>query len=148
MKKRVIAIIAIACLMIISLSTFTLSRVQVAESAKIQNAKNAAETITQSADSANQQAFNSNNQQASRSDAIENNGNVDSSCRIQDEQTPSKNEFATSPTETNQGHISELPLPLPDGRIFLGAEDPIPYIPTENPKAGIRIPILPSELDS
>jgi hypothetical protein len=142
------AITAIACFVIISLSTLTLSCVQVAKSTNVQNTKNAAGTITQSDDSANQQAFNSNNQQASRSETIKNSGNVDNSCKIQDEQTPNKNESATSSTETNQGRISELPLPIPDGRIFLGAEDPIPYIPTENPKACTRIPILPPELDS
>lgn len=67
------------------------------------------------------------------------------SARAQDDQALNKNESVGRPTETNRGQISELPVPFPDGRIFLGAEDPIPYIPTESPKIISRIPILPAE---
>lgn len=151
MKKAIMAMIAIECLIVVSLSTFALSCMQVAESVRIKNEKKAVNTNTQSADSANLQTFNSDIQQASKSDVTRNTDKVDDSCKIQDKQTLSKHEFIVWPTETDQSPISALPLPLPDGRIFLrlcaGAEDPIPYIPTESPKTASRTPIVPPELD-
>lgn len=62
------------------------------------------------------------------------------SCKTENDQTL---------TEDDVTHPLELPVPYPDGRIFLGAgssEDPIPYIPTENPKAEGRVPIILSDL--
>lgn len=150
MKKKVMAMIVFLCLMAVPFSTFALLRLQVDGSVKIRNEKNVVNTKTKSADSTNLQTFNSDIQQASRSNATENSSKVDDSRKTQDDETLNKNESTArpDPTETNQGQISKLPVPLPDGRIFLGAEDPIPYIPTENPKTASRIPIAPSELGS
>jgi len=140
MKKTTVSIITIACLMVMSLSTFALSRMQVAELVRIQNEKDAADTHAQSPAS------------VSTSDVMENSDEVGDSCKIQDEQTLNSNDFTVRITETDQNQISELPVPLPDGRIFLranaSAEDPIPYIPTENPKTPSGIPIVPPELES
>jgi len=83
-------------------------------------------------------------------DAMENSDKVADSCKTRDEQTLDKDEFSMWPPKTNQTLTPELPAPLPDGRIFPGtgtAEDPIPYIPTENPKMGGRTPIILTELD-
>ena len=117
MKKTKMTMIAIVCLMVISLSTFAFSSMQVAELVKIQNEKNAVDTNTQSADSATPYTFNSDIQQVSRSDVTENSDKVDDSCKIQDEQTLNKNEFTVRPSETNPSQISTPPVPFPDGRI-------------------------------
>ncbi len=150
MKKKIIAIVTIVCLMVISLSIFAVPRVQIVESAKIQNEKATKDVNMQSAGSTGSQTFNSDNLQSSHSDAIKGSDKVDDSYGIQNEQTHDENGSTVFPTETNQGQSPELPLPLPDGRIFLGSpwtEDAIPYIPTENPKTGTRTPILPPEMD-
>jgi len=140
MKKTLKVVIAVACLMVVSLSIFTLPRMQIAESVKIQNEKNGADTHAQSSDS------------VSMSDVRGSSDEVDYSCKMQDEQMLNSNDFTVRITETDQNQISELPVPLPDGRIFLranaSAEDPIPYIPTENPKTPSGIPIVPPELES
>jgi len=151
MKKTIMAVITIACLMVISLFPLALSYMQSAKSERIKNEKNAVDTNTQSADSADPQTLNSDIQQASESDVTQNTDKSDDSCKIQNEQTLSTHGFIALPTETNPSPISALPLPLPDGRIFLrsspGTEDPIPYIPTENPKMPSRTPIVPLEQD-
>lgn len=118
MKKTIMMMITIACLMVISLSTFALSYMRAAESVRIKDEKNAADTNAQSADSTNPQTFNSDIQQASKSDVTGNTDKVDDSCKIQDEQTLSKHEFIACPTETNKNQISDPPAPLPDGESF------------------------------
>lgn len=151
MKKTLMAIITISGLIAVSFSTFALSRMQAAESVKIQNEKDATDISAQSADSGDPQILRSDVQQASTSDVMENSGEVDDSCPTQDEQMSNKNDFALWTTETDQNQISELPIPLPDGRVFLqasaGSEDPIPYIPTESPKTSSGTPIVPPELE-
>ena len=150
MKRKTIAIMTIVCLMVVSLSAFAVSSVQIVEPAKIQNEKTTKDANIQSTGSAGSQTFNSDNLQSSRSDAIKDSDKVDDSYGIQNEQTHDKNASIVFHTETNQSQSPELPMPLPDGRIFLGSpwtEDAIPYIPTENPKTGTRTPILPPEMD-
>ena len=152
MKKTIMAIIAIACLFVISSSTFALSYMQATESMRIKNEKNVVDTDSQHSDSTDPQTFNPDIQQTSRPDVTRNADEVGDSCKIQDEQTLSKHGFVVWPTETSYSQISDLPAPFPDGRIFLrlsaGTEDPIPYIPTENPKITSRTPIVPLELDN
>ncbi len=149
MKKTIVAMIAIGCLVVISLSTFALSHIQAPESMKAWNEKNATDTTNWSAA---EQITGFSNQQASKSYVTENGDSVDGSCRTQGEQTLNKNESTIWPAETNQSPVSDLPVPLPDGRLFLhasaGTEDPIPYIPTQNPKVISGTPIVPPELDS
>lgn len=152
MKKDKMAIAAIACLMVISLSTFALLRVQFAESVKIQCEKNDTDVNRVANDPANQQTLNSTTKQTSSSDVVKNIHQVDDQCRIQDEQTLNQNEPTKRPTEANQNQVSQSPVPFPDGRIFLrastGTEDAIPYIPTEYPKTSITAPLVPLELDN
>ena len=148
MKKKIILIVTIVCLMVISLSTIAVSRVQIMESAKMQTEKTTKDANKQSASLTGSQTFDSDNLQSSRSDAIKDSDKAGDSYGIQNEQIHDENESTVFPTETNQSQSPELPLPLPDGRIFLGSpwtEDAIPYIPTENPKTGTRTPILPPE---
>lgn len=147
MEKKVTALASFLCLLAVTALTFASLHMQVVIPVKIQNEKSAVDTNTQLADSVYLQTFNSYIYQAHKSNATQNSSRIDDSRKIQDDQTLNKNDSSVwpSPGETNQGQISELPIPLPDGRIFLGAEDPIPYIPTENPKIASRIPILPAE---
>lgn len=134
--KKIIVTIAVACLLAVSVSAFAMPKIQTDASKKILDEKNASGTDTK-------HVFNS--------DVTENNDKVDDSSQIQSGQSVDKNEPTVGLGETSQNQVSNLPLPLPDGRIFLqtgaGAEDPIAYIPTQNPKTGNAIPITPPELD-
>jgi hypothetical protein len=149
MKKKIVAVIVFTCLMVVSLTTFALSHVQVAESAKIQNEKTAdpdsqlpnSQGATQHArtfESANPQTFKSDNQQASSPEAAENSGKVDDSCK--DQPALSKNGDSL---ETDQSQTDGTNTSPPDGRIYSDAGPPYPYIPTCTPKGPLGIPAVP-----
>lgn len=136
MEKKIMVMIAVACLAVVSISTFALPRMQTIASENL-NEKDALSTDTD---------------QASISALTENNDKVDVSSKTQSEQTLDKDESTVGLSETSQNQVTNLPVPLPDGRIFLqtgsGTEDPIAYLPTQNPKTGSTTPIEPPELDS
>jgi hypothetical protein len=152
MKKKMVAVIFSACLMVISLTTFALSHMQVAESAKIQNEKTAdlntqlpnsqgAPQDAHTFESANPQTFKSGNQQNSSPEAAENSGKVDDSCK--DEPALNKNESAGDSPETDKSQADGTNTPPPDGRIYLDQGPPYPYIPTCTSKDPLRNPLIP-----
>lgn len=142
MRKKIVAAMVIACLIVVSLSTFAWSRMQALESKGILIQGTIKEKDASGTDTGI----------ASGSNVPENGNRADGSSTTQSEQTLNKNENTLCTDDVNQNQASNLPTPLPDGRIFLqpgaGTEDPIAYIPTQNPKTGSTIPIEPPELGS
>jgi hypothetical protein len=78
------------------------------------------------------------------------NNNIDDAPATNNLQGETSNELAEDSVETSndENFQQELPLPLPDGRIFLNSGPPYAYTPTCTPKEPPITPILPPELEN
>jgi len=128
MMKKLAAITVIACLIVVSLSSFMFSQTQSVDigTLNIPSEVQQPDTLTQP----------SNSPETGVSD--------DNSCKDtqnEDEQSPRSGGDNCS-SEIAQDLDLETDVPLPDGRIFLTSGPPYPYIPTAIP-IKIKDPILP-----
>ena len=140
MKKVIIAVMVIACLIITSTFLITSPLMLDDRSVKTRNGKNSESTDVTSSNAVDSQT--SKPQSKSQNEV----GTLDVKQNEQKlNQDQSMVAIQTVPNQTVQPSV-----PFPDGRIFLratnGADDAIPYIPTQYAKTTTP-PIIPSESD-
>lgn len=127
MKKKLTAIAIVACLIVVSLSTFMFSQSQSADTrtSSTLSERSQPDKLTQPSDSPNTEIS-------------------DNPCNDpanEDMQTPG-NDCDDFSSEAAQDTAPGTDIPPPDGRIFLTAGPPYPYLPTAIP-IKIKDPILP-----
>ena len=140
MKKVIIAVMVIACLIITSTFLITSPLMLDDRSVKTRNGKNSESTDVAPSNAVDSQT--SKPQSKSQNEV----GTLDVK---QKEQTLNQDQSLVA-IQTVPNQTAQPSVPFPDGRIFLratnGADDAIPYIPTQCAKTTTP-PIIPSESD-